>query len=84
MKAKIKISFGVAALVAAGMIGFVPASAQKGDVVASVAVKMTAIIENSVETPQDEVWDMTYGSQRPVFIEDSVALEDSIVDYTFG
>ena len=84
MKTNAKISFGVAALVAAGMIGFVPASAQKGDSLASSGMSMSLLIENSIETPQDQVWDMTYGAERPVFVEDSVALEESIVDYTFG
>lgn len=84
MKTNMKISFGVAALVAAGMIGFVPASAQKGERLASVQVKMTALVENAMETPQDQVWDMTYGAERPLFVDDPAAVEEAIVDYTFG
>jgi hypothetical protein len=86
MKTNIKVSFGVAALVAAGMIGFTPASADRHDS-ASVTVSMVRAMDVmvSAETPQELVWDMTYGSQRPEAVEETVAFEDSvIVDYTFG
>src|SRR5438128_721294 len=64
MKTNTKISFGIAALVAAGTFGFVPASADKGDQVASVSVTLVAAVLASPETPQDAVWDMTYGAER--------------------
>ena len=84
MKMKTKISFGIAALAAAGTIGFVPANAHKDDVASSSSFATVMAAVNSPETPQDQVWDMTYGFERPSFVEDSVAIEDSIVDYTFG
>jgi hypothetical protein len=85
MKTKAKVCFGVAALVAVGMVGFAPASADKGSRVASVEVKMAAVVLASPETPQDSVWDMTYGVERAGTVEESVAsLDETIVDYTFG
>ena len=88
MNTKAKFSFGMMALVAASMIGFVPASADKGSHVASVTVTMTAIVAAAQETAQELVWDMTYGPDRPMAVEEAVvtvaADDDSIVDYTFG
>jgi hypothetical protein len=87
MNTKMKISFGMAALVAMGTIGFVPASADKGIQAANVTVTMTALVLTSPETPQDQVWDMTYGPDRPGIAEELVAAaadDSAIVDYTFG
>ena len=87
MKTNTKISFGMAALVAAGMIGFVPASADRGAPMASVEVTMTAVVMASPETPQDQVWDMTYGAERPAIDQEpaqQAAADETIVDYALG
>jgi hypothetical protein len=87
MNTKAKFSFGMVALVAASMIGFVPASADKGNPLASVTVTMIAVVENAAETPQDLVWDMTYGPDRPMAVEEAVEIaadDGAVVDYTFG
>ena len=87
MNTKAKFSFGMMALVAAGTVGFLPASADKGAPIATVTVMLTAVVEATPETPQDLVWDMTYGAERPVAIEaaaEAAADEGSIVDYTLG
>ena len=86
MNTMVKISFGMAALVAAGTIGFAPASVDKRNEVTSVALAMAApVVLASPETPQDSVWDMTYGSERPSVAEESVAVDaSSIVDYALG
>ena len=85
MKTKMKISFGMAALVAAGTIGFAPASVDKGQEATRVAPMLTPVVAAAPETPQDQVWDMTYGPERPSAVEELVAADESpIVDYTFG
>lgn len=87
MKTNTKVSFGMAALVAAGMIGLLPASADKGAPTASVEVTMTAVVMASPETPQDQVWDMTYGAEQPAIeqeIAQQAAIDESIVDYALG
>lgn len=86
MNTKAKLSFGMAALVAAGTIGFAPASVDEGSAASGVVLAMvTTVVVASPETPQDQVWDMTYGSERAGVAEEMVAAEDTpIVDYTFG
>ena len=86
MKMKMKISFGIAALAAATTIGFVPANAHKEQAgLPGASFAMVTGVLASPETPQDLVWDMTYGWERAVADEESVAsVESEIVDYTFG
>ncbi len=85
MNTKAKISFGMAALVAMGTIGFAPASADKGSQANLAPAMLSPVVLASPETPQDLVWDMTYGSERPAAVEEMVAMDESaIVDYTFG
>ena len=75
-------SVGAAVVAILGAVAFVPASADNRDE-AAVAIGVVAI----AETPQDQVWDMTYGADRPVAPEEQVAEAlsgEDIVDYTFG
>jgi uncharacterized protein YcfJ len=79
------VSLGAAVVAILGAVGFVPASADSRDEAARVVgvVAMAA----TTETPQDQVWDMTYGPDRPVAPEAEVAQAqagEEIVDYTFG
>jgi hypothetical protein len=88
MRIGTKVSVGMAVLAAAGTIGFAPASNDSSSQLASVEVRMTAVVMVSAETPQDQVWDMTYGAERPSMeqapAQELVAEEAAIVDYTFG
>ena len=88
MKVGTKVSMGMAVLAAVGTIGFAPAVADKAAPVASVQVTMTAVVLAAPETPQDQVWDMTYGAEQPPLDQDTqpetLAEGDAIVDYTFG
>lgn len=84
MNAKITVSM-VAAAVAAISVAFVPASAdQRGETVAAAPVAVVA----SAETPQDRVWDMTYGPEQPKMIaetSEAPAAEESVtVDLSMG
>jgi len=75
-------SVGAAVVAILGAVAFVPASADNRDE-AAVAIGVVAI----AETPQDQVWDMTYGPDRPVAVEEQAAeaqAEDMIVDYSVG
>jgi hypothetical protein len=88
MNMKIRISMGAAVLATVGAIAFVPASADQRDEVAyHAAGAVVAQTVNIPETPQDQVWDMTYGAERPAVVQETApaAEEDApIVDYTFG
>jgi hypothetical protein len=86
MNAKNRISMAVAILAAVGTIAFVPASADSRDEAANRAAG-AVVFQVVTETPQDQVWDMTYGAERPVAVEETAvaAVEDApIEDYTFG
>ena len=75
-------SVGAAVVAILGAVAFVPARADNRDE-AAVAIGVVAI----AETPQDQVWDMTYGPDRPVAVEEQAAeaqAEDMIVDYSVG
>ena len=86
MNAKNRISVAVAMLAAVGTIAFVPASADSRDGAGNRA--QGAVVAQAVtETPQDQVWDMTYGAERPIAVEETTvatAEDASIEDYTFG
>ena len=88
MNAKTRISVGMAMVAAVGAIAFMPASADDRDEVANFAAgNIVALAPVATETPQDEVWDMTYGAEQPAIVEETAAaaVEDApIVDYTFG
>ncbi len=76
----------VAMLAAVGTIAFVPASADSRDEVTNQAAG-AVVAQAATETPQDQVWDMTYGAERPAVVEETTvaAVEDApIEDYTFG
>jgi hypothetical protein len=86
MNMKNTVSLGAAVVAILGAVAFVPASADSRD---EAAVQATATIAMTTvaETPQDQVWDMTYGPDRPVAIEVAAApaqADEEIVDYTFG
>ncbi len=85
MKMKNKISMGAAVVAMLGAVAFVPASADDRDDVAVQAAPAFAMVA-MFETPQDQVWDMTYGPDRPVAVEEAAApaQDEEIVDYTFG
>jgi len=86
MNAKNRISVAVAVLAAVGTIAFVPASADSRDEANSRATGVI-VAQVATETPQDQVWDMTYGAERPAVDEETTvatAEEASIEDYTFG
>jgi hypothetical protein len=84
MNTKMNITMAVAALVAAGTIGFAPANEQRAEVL--VIAHEPVQVMTSPETPQDQVWDMTYGLEQPVaVVEETVAaVEQDIVDYSLG
>jgi hypothetical protein len=87
MRIGTKISVGMAVIAAVGTIGFAPAVADKSSPVASVEVKMTAVVIAAAETPQDQVWDMIYGVERPPIEQAAPAMvgeEAEIVDFAFG
>jgi hypothetical protein len=86
MNAKNKISVAVAMLAAVGTIAFVPASADSRDEATSRS-NGAIFAQVATETPQDQVWDMTYGAERPAVVEETTvaAVDDAPVeDYTFG
>lgn len=78
----------MAMVAAVGAVAFMPASADDRDEVANFAAgSIVALAPAGTETPQDEVWDMTYGAEQPAIVEETAAaaVEDApIVDYTFG
>ncbi len=63
MNTKITVSMAAAAVVAISM-AFMPASADQRE--ESAAVAATGAVAASAETPQEAVWDMTYGAEKPV------------------
>jgi hypothetical protein len=65
MNTKITVSMVAAAVVAISM-AFMPASADERDEQAAVATQATVLA--AAETPQEAVWDMTYGAERPMAI----------------
>lgn len=85
MNIKKTISMGAAVVAMLGAVAFVPASADDGDDVAVQAAPAVAALAMA-ETPADQVWDMTYGPDRPVAVEEEAAQarDEEIVDYTFG
>ena len=59
------LALGMATLVITGTMVLAPASADKGNEGRIVALPMnTAVVVASRETPQEQVWDMTYGPER--------------------
>jgi hypothetical protein len=86
MNFKTRISMAMAAALVLGTISYVPASADDRDGVAASSPGAVAVLA-SPETPQDQVWDMTYGAERPVVVAETAAaaVDDApIVDFTFG
>ncbi|MDH5264812.1 MAG: hypothetical protein OEX21_08705 [Betaproteobacteria bacterium] len=86
MNAKNRISMAVAVLAAVGTVAFVPASADSPDEAINRAAG-AIVAQVATETPQDQVWDMTYGAERPTVDEETTvatAEDASIEDYTFG
>lgn len=84
MNTKITVSMAAAAVVAISM-AFVPASAEKRD--EASASPVTSAVLASAETPQEAVWDMTYGAEKPVRLAHetaSPAREDETVDLSMG
>lgn len=84
MNTKITVSMAAAAVVAISM-AFVPASAEKRD--EASASPVTGAVLASAETPQEAVWDMTYGAEKPVLLAQesaSPAREDETVDLSMG
>jgi len=83
MNAKLTVSMAAVVVVAVSM-AFVPASADERDEAAAPA---QATVLASAETPQDAVWDMTYGAEKPMPVEQdapSPAQEDETVDLSMG
>ena len=59
------ITLGIATLVITGTMTFAPAGSNKSDEGRLVSISMSApAVLASRETPQDHVWDMTYGPER--------------------
>ena len=88
-----KQMFVTGAAAAVVFVGFAlaPANADNREPVMPAAKQAGMIAMaplNSLETPQDQVWDMTYDGQRSIAVdaETTVAsfVDDGIVDYTFG
>ncbi len=87
MDMKIKFSMGLAAVMAAGSVAFVPASADSRDDMAYSVNPGQVLVLASAETPAEQVWDMTYGAERPALVVETQAAaeEDApIVDYSVG
>jgi guanyl-specific ribonuclease Sa len=83
MNTKITVSM-VAAAVVAISVAFVPASADERDE-AAAPVQGTAVA--AAETPQEAIWDMTYGAERPVLVasvDGTAAQEEETVDLSMG
>ncbi len=85
MNTKITVSMVAAAVVAVSM-AFVPASADtRGAEVAAPGQPVAAV---AAETPQEAVFDMTYGAEQPVLVAGSDADEfrqhDETVDLSMG
>jgi hypothetical protein len=87
MNTKITVSM-VAAVVVAISAAFVPASADERDEAAAAPVQGGAVVvAAAAETPQEAVWDMTYGAERPVLVasaETTPAQEEETVDLSMG
>jgi hypothetical protein len=84
MNTKITVSM-VAAAVMAISVAFVPASADERDEAAAAPVQGTVVA--AAETPQEAVWDMTYGAERPVLVasvDGTPAQEEETVDLSMG
>ncbi len=84
MNTKITVSMAAAAVVAISM-AFMPASADQRE--ESAAVAATGAVAASAETPQEAVWDMTYGAEKPVLVAQesgSTAQDDETVDLSMG
>ena len=81
---------GIAAAVVFVGFALAPANADFKEP-AMPAAKQVGVIAmaplTSPETPQDQVWDMTFGTERSsgIAIETAASVNDEpIVDYTFG
>jgi hypothetical protein len=86
MNIKKTVAMGAAVVAIMGTVAFAPASADSREDALEPAANVVAMAAIA-ETPQDQVWDMTYGADRPVAHEEQVAEAlsgDDIVDYTFG
>ena len=64
MKATHTFAFGLTAALVAGSFVFTNAIGRT----APEAAPAATIVLASAETPQDQVWDMTYGAEKPVAI----------------
>ncbi len=90
-RAAINKKTGMAAAVVFVGFALAPANADFKDA-ATPAAKQVGMIAmaplNSPETPQDQVWDMTYDSVRTAAIDvetsEPKAADEPMVDYTFG
>ena len=81
---------GVAAAMVFVGFALAPANADFNEPVMPAA-KQTGVIAmaplTSAETPQDQVWDMTFGTERAsgMTVETVASVNDeALVDYTFG
>ncbi|MBK7660723.1 MAG: hypothetical protein IPJ28_17080 [Betaproteobacteria bacterium] len=85
MNTKITVSMVAAAVVAVSM-AFVPASADTRGVEVAAPGLPVAVV--AAETPQEAVYDMTYGAVRPALVAQSEADEfqqqDETVDLSMG
>ncbi|MBK8324192.1 MAG: hypothetical protein IPL06_16080 [Betaproteobacteria bacterium] len=85
MNTKITVSMVAAAVVAVSM-AFVPASADTRGVEVAAPGQPVAVV--AAETPQDAVYDMTYGADQPIVVAQSGAGEfqqnDETVDLSMG
>lgn len=85
MNTKITVSMVAAAVVAVSM-AFVPASADSRGVEVAAPGQPVAVV--AAETPQEAVYDMTYGAVQPVLVALSDAGDfrqlDETVDLSMG
>ena len=85
MNTKITVSMVAAAVVAVSM-AFVPASADSRGVEVAAPGQPVAVVE--AETPQDAVYDMTYGVVQPVLVArtdaDDFLQQEETVDLSMG
>ena len=58
------ITLGIATLVITGTMAFAPPGSSKSDEGRLVSSMSAPAVVASRETPQDQVWDMTYGPER--------------------
>ncbi|QJR14512.1 hypothetical protein [Usitatibacter palustris] len=89
MNVKQTVVTGALTIMAFGVFALLPANADSIDNPQASAAATTVVALNSAETPQEQVWDMTYGGERaaPAYSEIVTADElpyEQVSDVSFG